>query len=217
MLAIAGEETSDVADVLLAWAGEPKVDRDALAVDLDQLIGEFRGTVLSGIEFSQIFSRVFDLLRRATQHGAQRTDGPAPMAGERSAGQHSEGDQGDNKQEHENQDGRHLFVTIFADGRDVSERSQHDPDHYSHNPAAKLNHANPLHGGLPGACTRAGCVLRAHRPAEPQSHVLDALARSARPVRPIVYPPSRRTQCQIVACDGVQLPRLMLVCDPCAS
>src|SRR3546814_11499881 len=27
------------------------------------LIGEFRGTVLSGIEFSHIFSRVFDLLR----------------------------------------------------------------------------------------------------------------------------------------------------------
>ncbi len=63
VLAIAGEKTSDVANVLLAWAGEPKVDRDALAVDLDQLIGEFRGTVLSGIEFSQIFSRVFDLLR----------------------------------------------------------------------------------------------------------------------------------------------------------
>ncbi len=32
-------------------------------MDLDQLIGEFKGTVLSGIEFSQIFSRVFDLLR----------------------------------------------------------------------------------------------------------------------------------------------------------
>ena len=63
VLAIAGEETSDVADVLLAWAGEPKVDRDALAVDLDQLIGEFRGIVLSGIAFSQIFSRVFNLLR----------------------------------------------------------------------------------------------------------------------------------------------------------
>jgi len=63
VLAIAGEETREVADVLLGWAGEPKVDRDALAVDLDQLIGEFRGTVLSGIEFSQIFSRVFDLLR----------------------------------------------------------------------------------------------------------------------------------------------------------
>ncbi|MEP2723008.1 AarF/UbiB family protein [Roseibium sp.] len=63
VLAIAGEETSEVADVLLAWAGEPKVDRAALALDLDQLIGEFKGTVLSGIEFSQIFSRVFDLLR----------------------------------------------------------------------------------------------------------------------------------------------------------
>lgn len=63
VLAIAGEEISTVADVLLAWAGEPKVDRDALTVDLDQLIGEFRGTVLSGVDFSQIFSRVFALLR----------------------------------------------------------------------------------------------------------------------------------------------------------
>jgi ubiquinone biosynthesis protein len=63
VLAIAGEEPNAVADVLLGWAGEPKVDRDALGVDLDQLIEEFRGTVLSGIEFSQIFSRVFDLLR----------------------------------------------------------------------------------------------------------------------------------------------------------
>jgi ubiquinone biosynthesis protein len=63
VLAIAGEETREVADVLLGWAGEPKVDRDALAVDLDQLIGEFRGTVLSGIEFSQILSLDYDLLR----------------------------------------------------------------------------------------------------------------------------------------------------------
>jgi ubiquinone biosynthesis protein len=63
VLAIAAEETGDVADVLLSWAGEPNVNRDALTVDLDQLIGEFKGTVLSGIEFSQIFSRVFDLLR----------------------------------------------------------------------------------------------------------------------------------------------------------
>ncbi|MGX7952930.1 ABC1 kinase family protein [Tsuneonella sp. HG249] len=63
VLAIAGDEPGDVANVLLAWAGEPTVDHDALTQDLDQLIGEFRGTVLSGIEFSQIFSRVFDLLR----------------------------------------------------------------------------------------------------------------------------------------------------------
>ncbi|MBC7285007.1 AarF/UbiB family protein [Hoeflea sp.] len=63
VLAIGAEETGEVADILLGWAGNPKVDRDALATDLDQLIGEFRGTVLSGIEFSAIFSRVFDLLR----------------------------------------------------------------------------------------------------------------------------------------------------------
>ena len=63
VMAIAAEETGEVANVLLEWAGNPNVDRGALASDLDQLIGEFRGTVLSGIEFSAIFSRVFDLLR----------------------------------------------------------------------------------------------------------------------------------------------------------
>src|SRR3546814_4472800 len=62
-MAIADEDTADVANVLLEWAGDPKVDRDGLTQNLDQLIGEFRGTVLSGIEFSHIFSRVFDLLR----------------------------------------------------------------------------------------------------------------------------------------------------------
>src|SRR3546814_14919533 len=62
-MAIADEDTADVANVLLEWAGNPKVDRDGLTQNLDQLIGEFRGTVLSGIEFSHIFSRVFDLLR----------------------------------------------------------------------------------------------------------------------------------------------------------
>ncbi|WP_422062362.1 ABC1 kinase family protein [Sphingopyxis sp.] len=63
VMAIADEDTADVANVLLEWAGNPKVDRDGLTQNLDQLIGEFRGTVLSGIEFSHIFSRVFDLLR----------------------------------------------------------------------------------------------------------------------------------------------------------
>src|SRR3546814_2224143 len=62
-MAIADEDTADVANGLLEWAGNPKVDRDGLTQNLDQLIGEFRGTVLSGIEFSHIFSRVFDLLR----------------------------------------------------------------------------------------------------------------------------------------------------------
>ena len=63
VLAIADDETSEVTAVLLEWAGDPNVDRDALTMDLEQLIGEFRGTVLAGIQFSQIFSRVFDLLR----------------------------------------------------------------------------------------------------------------------------------------------------------
>jgi ubiquinone biosynthesis protein len=72
VLAIAAEETGGVANVLLTWAGEPNVNRDALTVDLDQLIGEFKGTVLSGIEFSQIFSRVFDLLRNYNRNPAVR-------------------------------------------------------------------------------------------------------------------------------------------------
>ena len=60
---IADEQTEDVADLLLDWAGNPAVDRGQFAIDLDQLIEEFRGTVLSGIEFSVIFDRVFGLLR----------------------------------------------------------------------------------------------------------------------------------------------------------
>lgn len=63
IFAIAGEQARDAADLLLEWAGNPPVDRDQLAIDLDELIGEFRGTVLSGIEFSVIFDRVFSLLR----------------------------------------------------------------------------------------------------------------------------------------------------------
>ena len=60
---IADEQTEDVADLLLHWADNPAVDRGQFAIDLGQLIEEFRGTVLSGIEFSVIFDRVFGLLR----------------------------------------------------------------------------------------------------------------------------------------------------------
>jgi len=63
ILAIADEQAEDVADLLLDWAGNPAVDRDQLALDLDHIIEEFRGTVLSGIELSALFDRVFGLLR----------------------------------------------------------------------------------------------------------------------------------------------------------
>lgn len=63
IFAIAGEQARDAAGLLLEWAGNPPVDRDRLAIDLDELIAEFRGTVLSGVEFSVIFDRVFALLR----------------------------------------------------------------------------------------------------------------------------------------------------------
>lgn len=63
ILAIADEQAEDVADLLLDWAGNPAVDRDQHALDLDHIIEEFRGTVLSGIELSALFDRVFGLLR----------------------------------------------------------------------------------------------------------------------------------------------------------
>lgn len=63
IFAIANDQIDKVADLLLDWAGNPLVDRAQLAMDLDELIEEFRGTALAGIEFSAIFDRVFGLLR----------------------------------------------------------------------------------------------------------------------------------------------------------
>ena len=63
VLAIAGEDTRSVTDVLLQWSGETNVDRRALTSDLDALIGKFRGAVLQQIELADIFGRVFALLR----------------------------------------------------------------------------------------------------------------------------------------------------------
>lgn len=63
VLAIAGEDTRSVTDVLLQWSGETDVDRQALTRDLDALIGQFRGAVLQQIELADIFGRVFALLR----------------------------------------------------------------------------------------------------------------------------------------------------------
>ena len=63
VLAIAGEDTRSVTDVLLQWSGETDVDRPALTRDLDALIDQFRGAVLQQIELADIFGRVFALLR----------------------------------------------------------------------------------------------------------------------------------------------------------
>ena len=63
VLAIAGEDTRSVTDVLLQWSGETDVDRQALTRDLDALIDQFRGAVLQQIELADIFGRVFALLR----------------------------------------------------------------------------------------------------------------------------------------------------------
>ncbi len=63
VLAIAGEDTRSLTDILLQWSGETDVDRQALTRDLDALIGQFRGAVLQQIELADIFGRVFALLR----------------------------------------------------------------------------------------------------------------------------------------------------------
>ncbi len=62
-LAIAGEDIDDLVDVLLQWAGNPAVDREALKASLSQLVGKFRNTLLDQIDLSGIFADVFDLLR----------------------------------------------------------------------------------------------------------------------------------------------------------
>lgn len=63
VLGIAGEDTRSVTEVLLQWSGEKDVDREAMARDLDTLIGQFRGAVLQQIELAEIFGCVFGLLR----------------------------------------------------------------------------------------------------------------------------------------------------------
>lgn len=64
VLAIAGENPRAVADVLMSWSGDRTVEMDGLQRDLESLIGQFRGAVLKQVDLSDIFSRVFTLLRR---------------------------------------------------------------------------------------------------------------------------------------------------------
>jgi ubiquinone biosynthesis protein len=62
-LAIAGEDTATLARILLRWAGDPPVDREALARALAGLIDRFKASVLDQIDLGEVFSDVFRLLR----------------------------------------------------------------------------------------------------------------------------------------------------------
>ncbi|MBN8816516.1 MAG: phosphotransferase [Sphingomonas sp.] len=64
VLAIAGDDPRAVARLLLRWSGDYSVDAGALERELEALIGQFRGAVLEQIDLSDIFSRVFALLRQ---------------------------------------------------------------------------------------------------------------------------------------------------------
>lgn len=62
-LAIASEDTGAVVDVVMLWAGDPEVDRARLEESLSELIGRFRNVLLDQIDLTDIFHRVFALLR----------------------------------------------------------------------------------------------------------------------------------------------------------
>jgi ubiquinone biosynthesis protein len=62
-LAIAGEDTSTLARILLRWAGDPAVDRELLARALAGLIDRFKASVLDQIDLGEVFADVFRLLR----------------------------------------------------------------------------------------------------------------------------------------------------------
>ncbi|RYE51252.1 MAG: AarF/ABC1/UbiB kinase family protein, partial [Hyphomicrobiales bacterium] len=62
-LAIASQDTSGVVDILMLWAGDPDVDRFRLEDALAELIDRFSNVLLEQIDLSDIFQRVFALLR----------------------------------------------------------------------------------------------------------------------------------------------------------
>lgn len=62
-LAIASQDTSGVVDILMLWAGDPDVDRFRLEEALAELIDRFSNVLLEQIDLSDIFQRVFALLR----------------------------------------------------------------------------------------------------------------------------------------------------------
>jgi ubiquinone biosynthesis protein len=62
-LAIASEDTGGVVDILMLWAGDPDVDRVRLEEALAELIDRFSNVLLEQIDLSDIFQRVFAILR----------------------------------------------------------------------------------------------------------------------------------------------------------
>lgn len=62
-LAVAINDTASVVDVLMAWAGDPAVDRRGLEHDIVEIIGPLRDVPLGQIDLAEVFRRVFTLLR----------------------------------------------------------------------------------------------------------------------------------------------------------
>lgn len=62
-LAIASEDTGGVVDILMLWAGDPDVDRVRLEEALAELIDRFSNVLLEQIDLTDIFQRVFAILR----------------------------------------------------------------------------------------------------------------------------------------------------------
>ncbi|MCM3562827.1 ABC1 kinase family protein [Hydrogenophaga intermedia] len=62
-LAVAINDTASVVDVLMAWAGDPAVDRRGLEHDIVEIIGPLRDVPLGQIDLVEVFRRVFTLLR----------------------------------------------------------------------------------------------------------------------------------------------------------
>ena len=62
-LAIASEDTAGVVDILMAWAGDPDVDRLRLEEALSELIDRFGNVLLEQIDLADIFQQVFAILR----------------------------------------------------------------------------------------------------------------------------------------------------------
>jgi ubiquinone biosynthesis protein len=63
-LAVAVDDTAGVVDVLMAWAGDPAVDRRGLEQDIAEIIGQLRGVPLGQIDLADIVRRAFTLLRQ---------------------------------------------------------------------------------------------------------------------------------------------------------
>jgi ubiquinone biosynthesis protein len=63
-LAVAVNDTAAVVDVLMAWAGDPAVDRRRLEHDIAEIIDRLRGVPLGQIDLAEIVRRAFTLLRQ---------------------------------------------------------------------------------------------------------------------------------------------------------